>query len=321
MPRLKLTLFILACCVITASCKKDLLHWQKVQQIDSHTSNRINRILFINDSVGFAVGGERFLEADILTTTDGGYTWNLRSFPEAGKELYDITRSPDGRLFTCGFDGKILSSSDAGNNWTFKQNWYIPANTIAFTGGSHGLVAGGVSFDQGFITDIDGNGSQTSYDSTGYEVNEIRMADAAHGYLAGYGIMQRTADSGRTWQMLDIVNDNFEGMCIRGNNVWVCGYGGSIYKTADGGNNWDRLRNGDNLTLPRYRLYDILFTDEMNGYAVGEKGVVIYTDDGGKHWMEFDRFTSDHLHCISQCPNGDLLVAGENGAFFRLLKR
>jgi photosystem II stability/assembly factor-like uncharacterized protein len=102
------------------------------------------------------------------------------------------------------------------------------------------------------------------------------------------------------------------------NRIFVSGLSGYIIKTSNGGKTWKRLRNGGNLTLPKYQLWDLLFLNEQKGYAVGEKGLVIYTDDGGEHWMEFDKFTTDNLRFISLCPDGKLLVGGENGSLFRL---
>jgi photosystem II stability/assembly factor-like uncharacterized protein len=78
------------------------------------------------------------------------------------------------------------------------------------------------------------------------------------------------------------------------------------------------LRTGSNLSLPNYQLWDLLFVSAQKGYAVGEKGLVIYTDDGGEHWMEFAPFTRNNLRFISLCPDGKLLVGGENGCLYRL---
>jgi len=303
-----------------SSCKKDLLHWKKDQQIDSHTTHTIDRILFVNDTLGFAVGGLRFTYADILTTHDGGYTWSLETYPEAGKEIYDITAAPDGSLYTCSFDAKMLSSSDNGQTWQFRQlsSWQ-PYKSVAFPTSAHGLMVGGVSFDFGCTGHVSSDGNVSAYDSVGYELNQIRMLDAQTGFVCGYGVIKKTTDGGNTWRFLNINSDNFKAMdCRNPGCIWTCGYAGSIFKSTDGGESWTRMRNGNDLTIPRYHLYDILFTDDLNGYAVGEDGLVTYTDDGGHHWMEFDRFTKDHLHCIARAPNGDLLVGGENGALYRL---
>jgi photosystem II stability/assembly factor-like uncharacterized protein len=78
------------------------------------------------------------------------------------------------------------------------------------------------------------------------------------------------------------------------------------------------MRNGNDLTKPHYSLNDILFTDRLHGFAVGDKGLLIYSDDGGHHWMEFDRFTSSALHNIAALKDGSLLVCGEEGALYKV---
>ena len=116
----------------------------------------------------------------------------------------------------------------------------------------------------------------------------------------------------------DVANDNFMSMDIHGNEIWMCGYAGSVYHTTDGGVHWQRQRNGNDLTLPRYDLLDIKFKDEQNGWAVCDDGKMLHSDDGGNHWEEYDRFTTSALRSIAICPNNDLLVAGDNGSIFRI---
>lgn len=72
------------------------------------------------------------------------------------------------------------------------------------------------------------------------------------------------------------------------------------------------------LALPRYNLLGIAFKDGQNGWAVCDDGKLIRTDDAGNHWEEYDRFTTSALRSIAICPNGDLLVAGDNGGIYRI---
>jgi len=311
--------YLLLTCTFSA-CKKDLLHYQSVQQLDSHTTtDRFNKILFVNDSVGFIVGGQRFLNATILITRDGGNTWQNYSFPEAGKELFGIAQAPSGIVYCTGFDGKLLYSSDTGNNWTFRQLQYYPYLDIAFTDATHGIIIGGVSFDEGFMAHVDDKGNTSTQDSLGYQLNKIKMVDNQTGYIAAYGTVLKTTDAGQTWNPLNIKNDDFTGIYIPNNNeIWVCGYNGSIYHSPDAGQSWQRKRNGNDITIPRYRLLDIIFKDAATGWAVGESGIVIHTEDGGGHWEQYDHFTSNSLRSIVILSNGDLLVAGDNGSLYRL---
>jgi photosystem II stability/assembly factor-like uncharacterized protein len=119
--------------------------------------------------------------------------------------------------------------------------------------------------------------------------------------------------------LLDIKNDNFTALyTLSENNVWTCGYNGSIYHTEDGGDNWQKMLNGNSITHKRYHLLEFVFKDNVNGWAAGEDGVVIYTNNGGKDWKEYEHFTSDALRCIYLLPDGNLMVCGDNGTLYKL---
>ncbi|MGN6567997.1 MAG: YCF48-related protein [Flavipsychrobacter sp.] len=305
--------------LLFAGCKKDLLHFSKVQKIESYTTqDRLSRIIFVNDKLGYVVGGQRFDSCIILTTRDGGYTYNIASFPDAGKCLYGVAQSLSGATYAVGFDGKLLWSAN-GTDWTYRQMWFLPFNDIAFIDAQHGIGIGGVSFQSGFRFYIDTAGSKLQYDSLAYQLNRIKMADNETGYITGYGVVQKTSDGGKTWMILNVIGDNFTGIDVHSpTDVWICGYAGSVYHTTDGGKSWKSLRNGNDIKVPDFHLNDIYFQDDVNGWAVGENGIVLHTDDGGNHWMEYDNFTHNALRSIVPCPNGDLMVAGDNGALYRL---
>jgi photosystem II stability/assembly factor-like uncharacterized protein len=313
-------LIISALCflVILTGCRKDLLHFQAVEKLETHTStDRFNKIYFLNDSVGFVVGGQRFNNSTILTTRDGGKTWSYQNIPDAPKALYGITASPSGRIYAIGFDGKLISSDNQGQDWLYRQLWYLPYRDVAFATDTRGIAVGGVSFNAGVRNTIDSAGNMTPWDSTGYEMNDIEMVDGRTGYISGSGVVLKTTDSGHTWQLQNIKNDHFTAIHAYGlYEAWTCGANGSIFHTIDGGEHWEQMRNGNDITRPHCRLQDIGFTDPLNGYAVGEDGLLIYTDDGGHHWMEYDRFTTSHLRCIVAHTNRTLFVCGDDGTLF-----
>lgn len=316
-------LFLLSVMLLAGGCRKDVLHWQKVVKLDSHTiSDRLNKILFINDSIGFVVGGQRFYNSTVLKTKDRGNTWTYQNIADAPKAIYGITQAPSGTLYAVAFDGKFLTSTDTGETWSVKQIWYLPYNDLAFFNDERGLIVGGVSFNQGYPTYITKDGRYSAFDSLGYQLNDIEMINGRAGYIAAFGVVLKTEDSGTTWNMLDIKNDNFTAVHAYGpDEAWTCGSNGSIFHTSDGGKSWERMRNGNDLTKPRYFLNDIVFTDHLHGFAVGNKGLLIYSDDAGHHWMEFDRFTSSALHNIAVLKDGSLLVCGEEGALYKVFPK
>jgi len=321
--RCQISVLVIILTIAFCSCKKDLLHWQSVQKLESGSERRLCNILFLNDTTGFIIGGERFTHADILTTYDGGKTFSFRTLPEAGKTLFGITKDAAGAVYAVGFDGKFLRTTDNGVSWSFRQlDIYDPYKAVAATSTGELLLVGGISFERGFTLLTRNIGEVIRHDTPAYELNDIVLLPDGTGYMCGYGYMARTLNNGITWQQQSPDKDNFKALDVRSNlEVWACGYNGSIYHTTNGGQHWDRKRNGNDITKPRYHLQDLLFIDAQHGYAVGEDGLVIYTDDGGDHWMEFDRFTSRHLNRIALCPDGNLLVCGDGGTLYRLLKK
>jgi photosystem II stability/assembly factor-like uncharacterized protein len=64
------------------------------------------------------------------------------------------------------------------------------------------------------------------------------------------------------------------------NSGWVCGQGGIILHTSDGGINWETQ------DPPPSNYYSgIHFVDDQNGWSVGYAGRIIHTSDGGNNWF------------------------------------
>lgn len=306
--------------IISTGCKKSDLSFKQVEQLTSNTSNRLNRIHFIDNNTGFIIGGQRFLEANILITTDGGNTWTVGSYPEAGKGLYGINQTPTGNIVAIGFDGKILHTNDTGKQWDFHQlQKYYSYKDIAFNSNNEGIIIGGVSFNSGVIIKVNKDWQTIAYDSMSVELNDLVMINDMTSYIAGYGAVLKTTDGGSNWAYLDIKNDNFTSLfALNPSEFWTCGYAGSVYHTTDGGTTWQKLRNGNSLTIKKYNLLKIYFKDSNTGWACGEKGLFIATTDGGKTWTEHEQFTEDALRDITMLPDGNLLVVGDNGGIYKL---
>jgi photosystem II stability/assembly factor-like uncharacterized protein len=302
------------------ACRKEKLHWQKVERIESHTTDRLNNILFIDNNIGFVVGGQRFYTTTILTTNDGGGTWQLKNYADPGKGLYSITQRYDSALLAIGFEGKLMSSTDNGQHWDFYQlSHWEPYKDLAFIEPGTGILVGGISFSYGVIGYIGLDNKTFRFDTTAYELNDIQMVNNHVGYISGCGVILKTTDNAVSWQLLEVKNDNFMALhAMNEKEVWICGYNGSIYHTTDGGANWEQQRNGNSIFHSRYRLLDILFLDAKRGWAVGEEGLVIYTNDGGGTWKPYEHFTDNALRCVYPTPDGNLLVAGDNGTLYKL---
>ena len=305
--------------LFASSCKKDVLHWQKVQAINSGTTSRLNHIRFLDNNICIIGGGETFAEANILRSVDGGFTFVANSYPQAGKSMLGMCLSPSGNLYLCGTDGTVLHSNDSGKNWRFDRigtwEYYVAG---AFPTDDTGVFVSSTQQKSSTITQIDSAFHILDEQTFSFGLNNIYIVDPAVAYVVGYGAVMKSTDHRHTWRVQDPIDDNFTGMDIHGDEIWMCGANGSIYHTINGGQHWDRLRNGNDITKMHYMLRCILFKDELNGWAAGDDGKVIHTDDGGNHWAEYDQFTTSAIRSLAICPNGDILAAGDGGALFRI---
>lgn len=314
-----LSLISLAFTLLVA-CKKEKLYFQKIVPVESNTTSRLNRIQFLNDSVCIIVGGEKYLKSEILRSADGGKNWSLQSYPEVGKGLYGLGISASGVIYTTAYDGKLMSSHDNGLNWQTRQisNWEYHT-ALSFAGNNKVIMINTSAQTEGQIVSVDTNIQILKTTKLDFGLNDVHMVNQQTGYVTGYGAVLKTTDGGDNWVIQDIKNDNFTAICcLNENEAWTCGYNGSIFHTTDGGNTWNRLRNGNNIAQTRYNLKNISFKDASNGWAVGENGLVIYTNDGGNTWTKYNKFTDVALLDIAFCPDGTILVVGEAGTIYRL---
>lgn len=311
---------ILWCCALFCSCKKDQVQPAHTEQIVIPTTADINKILFVNEDVGYMAGGIRYDQSDLLRTTDGGKTWSLfRMGADGKKAVYGLAASA-GRVYGVGFDGKIFLKTSDNTDWRYVQtNWWEWFQDITFTEANKGFIVAGNAYRNGRIFQTDSLGTILHVDSFDFELTDVDFPVPETGYVCGFGAVLKTTDGGANWVLQNARGDYFKSVCaFDKDNVWIAGYNGSIIRTQDGGRNWERLRNGDDPLLKRYRLRAILFKSLETGYAAGDNGLVLKTDDGGKHWMELQSFTKNDLRCLAFHPDGSLWAAGAEGGVFRI---
>ena len=310
---------VLLLILLIPSCRKDTLHWQKVWQLNSGTTSKLNHLRFLNDSTCLIGGGVHYESAEVVRSVDGGYTWQVTSYPQAGKGLYGFGISPNGTVYLCGTDGVVLHSADNGSTFQFNRigDWEYYVGGTFITPDSGIFISSHLN-DHCSITQVDSNFTITDKQEFNFGLSDIYIPNPVIGYAVGYGAVMKTTDGRRTWHFQEPTDDKFMAMDIHGDEIWMCGYAGCVYHTLDGGEHWQRQRNGNDIALIHYRMLDIKFKTSLNGWAVCDDGKVVYTDDGGYHWMEYDQFTTNALRSLAFCPNGDLLVCGDNGGLFRL---
>ena len=119
------------------------------------------------------------------------------------------------------------------------------------------------------------------------------------------GLIARSADEGRTFNAVaSSVDVGLNDVAVRGDRIAIVGDQGTILRSTDSGRSFIR----SNYSL-RYRegqgeggvvdLYSVQFVDKDTGYIVGDRGLILATDNGGASWREQYSGTDAQLFHLS----------------------
>lgn len=115
------------------------------------------------------------------------------------------------------------------------------------------------------------------------------------GWIVGYdGLILKSTDAGMTWikQRTPVESSFIRIQIIDQQSGWVMGKDGELLHTSDGGNSWTShkleghgwvwsKRSGHEF---RGWLTSFYFSDNLNGWLVGQEGKVYQSTDGGVSW-------------------------------------
>jgi photosystem II stability/assembly factor-like uncharacterized protein len=263
------------------------LHWQS--QVSNFTSDIVD-IFMLDSERGWALGAIRFEDTStwygtrILKTTNGGSTWALEPPLGIGKYYNRVLFADSAKGWLCGGYGDLLLTTNGGENWTpadvdsgFRLFW--PLLNMRFYSRDVGFAMGGTWDLIGLLwKTTDGGHRWTVHDVSPEPVYDLHFQDSLHilGMVGDldYGVsIIRTSDGGEHWSY------RFLGMMGLPTAIafrtpaegWVpLGFPGELLNTTDSGETWNRF------TTPRgIPVYDLVFTDSVTGFAVGDSGMVL----------------------------------------------
>lgn len=268
------------------------INW--VQQ-QTNTNSKIMRLFFLDNNRAWALAwadvldkNSTFYGTEILTTTDGGQTWSVSQYREENVFLKGIYFIDTLKGFAGGEPTKFLQTTDGGINWepakidtsTFA---FFPVIDFKFYNDIYGYACGGRFDIAGVIwRTTNAGGNWTAIDTAfapADQVYDIHFFDSTHVMgvggdpdLFGVGILHST-DAGNSWNYFEIgVFGQAHAVSFRTENEgWaVVPTSENFVTTFDYGQTWTSYTTPDSS-----RLYDIIFTDSLTGYAVGEEGVIL----------------------------------------------
>jgi hypothetical protein len=105
--------------------------------------------------------------------------------------------------------------------------------------------------------------------------------------LSSDGILQRSLDSGRTWEQIQVSSSaTLRALAAVGLDIWVGGSAGALYYSADAGEHWVQVRpvaNGEYLTAD---ILGVEFTDGLHGKVTVSGQKTWTTADAGQTWQK-----------------------------------
>ncbi len=257
----------------------------------------LRSVCLLDDQTGWIAGRDQVAYAGLdrgvlLSTRDGGKSWKriaaetlpaLNYVKFFGLDEGVVVGNP-----TSLSPSGIYKTSDGGQTWRgvqgeAPQGW----KAICFLEPEMGVVAGANSRvslmggEQLFASKLLPQGFRS--------IRAISLLPSETGWLAGDGgLVLKTVGGGLIWDSpsTPLPEELREGMDfravdVRGENVWLAGSPGSVvWHSPDGGRRWVKQLTGQTAPLSAVR-----FANHQLGLAVGEFGVIIRTEDGGKTWQ------------------------------------
>ena len=276
----------------------------------SNTTADLRGIQFVDANNGWAFGSNQ-----ILTSTNGGSSWTAQNFLSSSYlSALQFINVNLGWVISHNISSAdtsyIYKTTDGGISWTLQtqtHNEYYEA--IYFLDENYGWASSIMSV----IRTTDGGMSWTEHTANlAGSPMCIRFADHQTGWissntLGSYDISKST-DGGMTWFNQKSASGEYIHSISCSNNFTVYAAGFRIFfppypyeefilKTTDGGTTWFEQYSGDG------RLNSIFFINDTTGWAVGDSGKILSTENGGVTSVEEDIISPFNFYLSQNYPN------------------
>ncbi|MEX2287732.1 MAG: YCF48-related protein [Planctomycetaceae bacterium] len=266
-------------------------NWQLVPAPVDYT---LRSVCFLTDRVGWIAGGGTIPHTRqgfgvVIATSDGGATWQQLGGdtlpPLCYVRFFDKQHGVVVGEASAEHPTGVLTTEDGGKTWQpIAGKQHAGWRTADFVASDLGIVAGLRG-----QTSLVGERKlmPTRLQTSGLRgMHAVKLLPNGKGWLVGDGGLVMSTDSGGlVWQEPPTpleLNDifDFRALAARGDSAWIAGSPGSIvWHTPDGGRSWQQQPTGQSVPISA-----LDFSDDSHGWAVGELGTVLKTDDGGRTW-------------------------------------
>jgi photosystem II stability/assembly factor-like uncharacterized protein len=282
-------LLLTACCLLPTAYS----HAAAWGRQKTGTFAWLHAVFFVDERRGWAAGGKGAL----LSTADGGETWELRKPPTE-----DAVRD--------------VFFQDAETGWLLcERSMFKPMEKDESVSYLLKTTDGGRAWSRVEVT----RGADVDLKLAG-----LRFADRERGWVFGeLGALFATEDGGATWSRRRVPTRHvlLGASFLDAQAGWLSGGGLTVLKTTDGGATWHAGTvflpaagaEGQQQSEPKAvepgedprqqeparrfsrRLNAVCFVNHERGWAVGSGGVIISTADGGRTWRPQTSGVGDDL--------------------------
>jgi photosystem II stability/assembly factor-like uncharacterized protein len=281
-------------------------------------------IKFLNENTGWLSTANTYYKNGILKSTNGGLNWiDQNTQIETDEWFWNICIQDSNNISSVGDYGRIIKTTNLGNNWLLKSKGTISdIGKIFLKDINTGYVTAN-SYSDCLIYKTTNSG--TNWNTLNYFSNKhygnIRFINENTGICLGdNGSIIRTTNQGSNWQTIQTcVNTNFlELFFVNENTGWIADDTGGIIKTTDSGFNWVTQNTWINNSL-----YAICFSDINNGWATGASSnisniyypFILKTTNGGNNWLKIQiQNNIRSFLCMDFINQNSGWIAGDSGA-------
>ena len=299
-------LLLTACCLLPAAHARNAA-WEKQR---TGTFAWLHAVFFVDERRGWAAGSKGAL----LSTADGGATWELRKRPTE-----DAVRD--------------IFFRDAETGWLVcERSMFKPMEKDESVSYLLKTTDGGARWSRVEVT----RGADVDLKLAG-----LRFADREHGWVFGeMGSLFYTSDGGDSWARQRVPTRHLllGATFLDAQTGWLSGGGMTVLKTTDGGVSWragtvavpagvegaqePRATSpgpgepdwNESRVVGGRRLNAVWFATPERGWAVGGEGVIVATEDGGRTWRPQRSGVGDDLHDVRFFDEAEGWAVGRNGA-------
>ncbi|CAA0106772.1 Ycf48-like protein [Zhongshania aliphaticivorans] len=248
--------------------------------------------------------------------------------------------TPTDRLFSVDFNkdtgvavgeaGLIMRTDDAGQTWKKEKSpTTLGLISVAHSGGREIAVG-----QMGVVLVREGTSAWKVSDS-GSDMRLLKVDINSHGLAVAagaFGTLLRSKDGGNSWETIvpdwaalydsgagdtAVIRDeptNYVVKVLEDNRIIVGGEYGQLNVSEDGGDTWSILYRHPEVDGDTAATFFDLKLSGKTGYAVGQAGLVIRTDDAGKTWTSVAANTKGSFFAVTYTGASKVFVVGQRVA-------